>query len=148
MIDLYVTNLRKDSNIFIDIWKENIIGERFYLLYNKLITHYDVGVSENESYRCPLKLITVEKNERIRSKCYTDIANSTSSTPSDWSSVSLEDWAEGRPWDTLPNQNLEWYEGTWDDWVTGFDHWWDYTYNAPLTNILSASVFLTLNIEE
>ena len=148
IIDLHITNLRKDSSIFIDIWLEKENGGRYYLEYNTQINnHNNTDQTNNILYRVPLKLICLEKNERIRAKSYLDLANSTSSTPSDWSSVSLEDWSNGQPWTALPNQNLDWNEGRWADWVTGFDHWFTYTFAAPLSNILNASVFLTLNIE-
>lgn len=149
IIDLSVANLRKDFPIFIDIWLEKIEGRRFYLEYNTQLKNYsETNGTENKTYKNPLKLIALEKGQRLRAKTYIDIANSTSSTPSDWGSTSLEDWSEGQPWSELPDNNLAWYEGTTTDWLTGFDHWFTYTINATLTNVLNASLFLTLDIED
>lgn len=146
IVDLVVVNLRKDSPIFFDVWKESTRGSRFYLEYNSQLNNYDnIAGTYNHPYKNPIKIIRLEKGERLRAKSYVDILNSTSSTPSDWSSVTLEDWSDGQPWDALPDQNLSWWEGTLQDWMGGFDHWWEYTFNAPQTSVLNASVFLTLH---
>lgn len=149
VIDMIITNIRKDFPIFIDIWLEKVEGRRYYLQYNKELQNYNENNNTlNETYKNPLKLIALEKGQRLRAKTYIDIVNSTSSTPSDWGSTSLEDWSEGQPWSELPDNNLAWHEGITTDWLTGFDHWLTYTIEAPLTNVLNASLFLTLDIED
>lgn len=148
IIDIILTNIRKSTSVFFDIWIESEKGERFYLNYNSFLSNYDLANNTyNNAYKHPSKLISLKPNERIRVKSYDDIANSTSSTPSDWSDTSIEDWSDGKPWTNLPENDLQWHEGTIADWITGFEHWFKYTFDAPLSNPLNLTTLLTLNIE-
>lgn len=148
IVDLSFTNIRKDYPIFIDVWIENELGERFYLNYNKKINNYNAtNNKENETFKHPIKLISIEKQNLIRIKSYIDIKDSTSSTPSDWASFSIEEWKNGYPWASSTTSNLDWYEGSIADWVTNMDNYINSTLQSPLSNPYNCSVFLTLNIE-
>jgi len=148
IIDIVLTNLRKLNSIFFDLWIEDEKGERFYLNYNSYLTNYDSNNDIlNNPYKHPIKLISLRPKQRIRIKSYDDIANSSSSTPSDWDDTSIEDWSDGQPWSNLPENDFQWNEGTINDWITGFEHWFENTFEAPLTNHLNLTALLTLNIE-